>query len=104
MALISELFLTSSCFYLWISASNPKLLPPGPEINGAVSLPALILRILSAEPHCCLLVGIEEGVGSVVLATLAKAEEEFSRWLFSHFLVPILIHLIWSHSVRGSFF
>lgn len=45
--------------------------------------------------------GIEDGVGSVVLATLTKAEEEFSRWLFSHFLVPILIHLIWSHCVTG---
>lgn len=72
MTLISELFLTSSCFYLWISTSNPKLLPPGPQINEAVSLPALILCILSAELHCCFVAGIEDGVGSVVLTALTE--------------------------------
>lgn len=72
LTLISELFLTSSCFYLWISTSNPKLLPPGPQINEAASLPALILCILSAELHCCFEAGIEGGGGSVALTALTE--------------------------------
>lgn len=93
LTLISKLFLTSSCFYLWISTSNPKLLPPGPQINAAGSLPALILCILSAELHCCFGAGIEDGVGSVVLTALTKRRRNSPGVFSAIFSFPFLISL-----------
>lgn len=99
LTLISKLFLTSSCFYLWISTSNPKLLPPGPQINEAVSLPSLILCILSSELHCCFVAGIEAGVGSVVLTTLTKRRRNSPGVFPAISSFPFLINLIWSHFI-----
>lgn len=99
LTLISELFLTSSCFYLWISTSNPKLLPPGPQINEAVSLAALILWILSAELRCCVVAGIEGGVGSVVLTTLTTRRRKSPGVSSAISSFPFSIHLFRSHSI-----